>query len=93
MNPWNRLFVVIAICWVIVSPLLIATEADRGPAQALHDCSDSAYQQSGQATRLGLTCIDTLQRRMRVIMPTLATVSVFRERLARCSAVATGYLG
>jgi hypothetical protein len=34
MNPWKRLFVVIAICWAIVSPLLIATEANRGPAQA-----------------------------------------------------------
>jgi hypothetical protein len=34
MNPWNRLFVVIAICWVIVSPILVATEANRGPAQA-----------------------------------------------------------
>jgi hypothetical protein len=49
MNPWNRLFVVIAICWAIVSPLLIAAEANRGPAQALHDCSDSAYQQYGSS--------------------------------------------
>jgi hypothetical protein len=47
MNLWNRSFVVIAICWAIVSPLLIATEANRGPAQALRDCSDSAYQQYG----------------------------------------------
>src|SRR5580692_1480770 len=49
MNPWSRLFVVIAICWAIVSPLLIAIEANRGPAQALHDCSDSAYQQYGSS--------------------------------------------
>jgi hypothetical protein len=49
MNPWNRLFAVIAICWAIASPLLIATEANRGPAQASHDCSDSAYQQYGSS--------------------------------------------
>jgi hypothetical protein len=49
MNPWKRLFVGIVICWAIVSPLLIAIEANRGPAQALHDCSDSAYQQYGSS--------------------------------------------
>ena len=93
MNPWNRLFVVIAICWAIVSPLLIATEANRGPHRLRTTALIPLTNNTGQATRLGLTCIDTLQRRMRVIMPTLATVSVFRECLARCSAVATGYLG
>ena len=49
MNPWKRLFVGIVICWAIVSPLLIAIEANRGPARALHDCSDSAYQQYGSS--------------------------------------------
>ncbi len=47
MNLWLRLSVVIAVCWAIVSPLLIAEEANRGPELALHDCTDFAYQRYG----------------------------------------------
>ncbi len=47
MNLWLRLSVVIAVCWAIVSPLLIAAEANRRPELALHDCTDFAYQRYG----------------------------------------------
>lgn len=49
MNRWKRLFVVIGVCWAIVSPLLVAGEANRGPELAFHGCSDSAYQQYGSS--------------------------------------------
>ena len=93
MNPWNRLFVVIAICWAIVSPLLAATEANRGAAQALHDCSDSAYQQYGSSDSPRFDVYRYIAEMDACNHATHATVSVFREYLARCSAAATGYLG
>jgi hypothetical protein len=49
MNRWNRVFVVIVVFWAIVSPLLVATEANRGPEQAFQYCTDSAYRQYGSS--------------------------------------------
>ena len=49
MNQWNRLFVVIAVCWAMVSPLLVATEANRAPALVFQYCTDTAYQRYGSS--------------------------------------------
>jgi hypothetical protein len=44
---WNRLFAVIALCWAIVSPFLLAAEADRRPELARRDCTDTSYRLYG----------------------------------------------
>ena len=44
MNGWNRLFVVIAVCWVVVAPLLLTAEGNRPVEQMLGLCSDAVYQ-------------------------------------------------
>jgi hypothetical protein len=44
---WNWLFAVIAVCWAIVSPFLLAAEADRRPELARHDCTDTSYRLYG----------------------------------------------
>ena len=40
MTGWNRLFVVIAVCWALVAPFLLMAEAngplDRGADRAVH---------------------------------------------------------
>jgi hypothetical protein len=46
---WHRLFAVIAVCWAIVSPLLVAAEANRVPDLTYLYCTDSAYQQYGSS--------------------------------------------
>ena len=42
-SKWNRLFAVIAVCWAIVSPSLLAVEADRRPELARRDCTETSY--------------------------------------------------
>ena len=54
MNGWNRLFVVIAVCWAIVSPFLVAREANRVPELTFHNCADPLTKNTGQVTRLCL---------------------------------------
>ena len=54
MNRWNRLFVVIAVCWAIVSPFLVAREANRVPELTFHNCADPLTKNTGQVTRLCL---------------------------------------
>jgi hypothetical protein len=44
---WNRLFGVIAVCWAIVSPFLLAVEADRRPKLARQNCTDTSYELYG----------------------------------------------
>jgi hypothetical protein len=46
-SKWNRLFAVIAVCWAIVSPLLLAAEADRRPELARRDCTETSYRLYG----------------------------------------------
>ena len=49
MNGWNRLFVVIAVGWAIVSPFLVAREANRAPELTFYSCADSAYREYGSS--------------------------------------------
>ena len=49
MNGWNRLFVIIAVCWVVVAPFLLMTEANRPVKQMLDLCSDAVYQFYGSS--------------------------------------------
>jgi hypothetical protein len=44
---WNRLFAVISVCWAIVSPLLLAAEADRRPELARRDCTETSFRLYG----------------------------------------------
>ena len=44
---WNRLFAVILLCWAIVSPLLLAAEADRRPELARRDCIETSFRLYG----------------------------------------------
>ena len=44
---WNWLFAVISVCWAIVSPLLLAAEADRRPELARRDCTETSFRLYG----------------------------------------------
>ena len=47
LNGWNRLFVVVAVCWAVVAPFVIA-ETSNAPTQRIHGmCADSAYRNYG----------------------------------------------
>jgi hypothetical protein len=47
MNGWNRLFVIVAICWAIVAPFLLMEQMNRPAEQELSRCGDSAYRRYG----------------------------------------------
>jgi hypothetical protein len=47
MNGWNRLFVIVAVCWAIVSPFLLVIEINRPAEQEQRRCADSAYRRYG----------------------------------------------
>jgi hypothetical protein len=49
MNGWNRLFVVIAVCWAVVAPFLFVAETNDPPERIYHLCIDRAYQIYGTA--------------------------------------------
>lgn len=49
MNGWNRLFVVILVCWVLVAPFLLMAEANRPVEQSQYLCSDTAYRFYGSS--------------------------------------------
>src|SRR5215211_2850255 len=49
MNGWNRLFVVVAICWAIVAPFLMMSEANGPVEQIFKMCSDTAYRRYGSS--------------------------------------------
>jgi hypothetical protein len=47
MNGWNRLFIVIAICWAIVAPFLLMADTN-GPVDRIFEmCSSRSYRQYG----------------------------------------------
>ncbi len=47
MNGWNRLFVVVAVCWALVVPFLVMTEVNR-PVEAIFNlCTTAAYENYG----------------------------------------------
>ena len=47
MNGWNRLFVVIAVCWALVAPFLIMNGANSSVEQTHSWCADTAYKLYG----------------------------------------------
>ena len=49
MNRWNRLFVVFAICWIVVAPFLLMAEANKPVEQMFSLCSDAVYQLYGSS--------------------------------------------
>jgi hypothetical protein len=50
MNRCSRLSVMIVVAfWAVVSPLVVSTEANRGPELSFQYCTDSAYQQYGSS--------------------------------------------
>jgi hypothetical protein len=71
MNGWNRVFVVVAVVWVIVAPFLLVSENNKFPLTMYSMCSDLAYRLygSGSSSKLdmdryraeGAKCLETLQ--------------------------------
>jgi hypothetical protein len=49
LGGWNRLFVVIAICWAIVAPFLVMGEVNEPVRQRQSQCAESAYQRYGSS--------------------------------------------
>jgi hypothetical protein len=49
MNGWNRLFVVIAVCWAIVAPFWVMAEANSPVHYNMDRCGDAAYKNHGTA--------------------------------------------
>jgi hypothetical protein len=50
MNGWNRVFVVVAVVWALVSPFLLVTENNK-PAEMMRSmCDDVAYQLYGSSS-------------------------------------------
>ena len=50
MNSWNRLFVVVAVCWAITAPFLIVEQANQAPLSLYGMCSTSAYNRFGSSS-------------------------------------------
>jgi hypothetical protein len=52
MNGWNRLFIVAAVCWVLVAPVL-AMKAANDPVDRVVDmCGTSAYRNYGASASI-----------------------------------------
>jgi hypothetical protein len=49
MNGWNRLFVVIAVCWAIAAPFWLMAETNSPVHQAFFQCGSTAYENYGTA--------------------------------------------
>jgi hypothetical protein len=50
LSGWNRLFVVVAICWMLVAPFLLMAETNR-PIERVKDlCTDTAYNSYGSSS-------------------------------------------
>jgi hypothetical protein len=47
VSGWNRLFVIVAVCWAIVAPFLVLEGFNRPVEQTFRDCRFSAYQRYG----------------------------------------------
>jgi hypothetical protein len=50
MNGWNRLFVVVAVCWIVVAPFFVARGANDPVDQRFRSCSDIAYNRYGSSS-------------------------------------------
>jgi hypothetical protein len=50
MNGWNRLFVVIAVCWAVTTPFWLVVE-NNDPVKSVYSmCTDTAYQIYGTSS-------------------------------------------
>jgi hypothetical protein len=47
MSGWNRLFVIVAVCWAVVAPFLALDSINRPVEQTFDWCADSAYRRYG----------------------------------------------
>jgi hypothetical protein len=65
MSGWNRLFVVIAVCWALVAPFLLMADAN-GPIERVRNlCTDTAYDLygTGSSPQLNLPGYEAEARR------------------------------
>ena len=54
MSGWNRLFVVVAICWMLVAPFLLMADTNRPIEQVKDLCTDTAYNRYGSSSSVQL---------------------------------------
>jgi hypothetical protein len=47
MSGWNRLFVIVAVCWAVVAPFLAVDSINRPVDQTFNRCADSALRRYG----------------------------------------------
>ena len=47
MSGWNRLFVIVAVCWAVVAPFLALDGLNKPAEGTFHRCADSAYRRYG----------------------------------------------
>jgi TM2 domain-containing membrane protein YozV len=52
MNGWNRLFIVVAVCWAVAAPFLMVAEGNGPVHQIFQMCADSAYRNYGASDSL-----------------------------------------
>jgi hypothetical protein len=50
MNGWNRIFVVAAVVWALVTPFLLIAENNKPAERMFESCSDLAYQLYGSSS-------------------------------------------
>jgi hypothetical protein len=50
VTGWNRLFVVIAVCWALVAPFLLMADANSPVHQTYSWCADTAYKVYGSSS-------------------------------------------
>ena len=50
MNGWNRLFVVVAVVWVVVAPFLLMAESNKPVNSVYSMCTNAAYQLYGTSS-------------------------------------------
>jgi hypothetical protein len=50
MNGWNRLFVVVAVCWTLVAPFWLTAGVNAPIEKAQSSCTDVAYNLYGSSS-------------------------------------------
>ena len=80
MNRCSRLSLMIVVpFWAFVSPLVVSTEANRGPELSFQYCTDSTYQQYGSTLASVQHQYIPFPRLTLVVVPTHAKAFAFRE--------------
>ena len=90
MSGWNRLFVIVAVCWALVAPFLLMAEANKPIEQTQSMCADVAYNLYGSSSSSHLDmarydaevkkCIDTYVRHVVSIQKLLSAMAGQGER-------------